>query len=371
MPRRSPVSTKRSVSPPTLSRPTTAWARRCAGWATTRAAIAAYREAIRLKPDYLHAHNGLGVALAELGRNDDARAAYARAIEIDPDFAEAHVNLANLLRTEGRHDDAIAHFRKALEIKPRSIAALVNLGNVYKDRGRVSEAAALYQQALEVLPTFAGAHNNLANCFKDQGRIDAALVHCERALEYDPSLVDAHSNLLLTLHYAPGHDPDAIFAAHRAWAARYAAPLAAGIGRHQNDPAPERRLRIGYVSPDLKRHPVAVFIGPVLAQHDRTGFEVFCYANNEKSDHVTAGLKQLKIAWRDLRGMPDEAAAALVRRDRIDVLVDLAGPHGAKPAASLGPQAGARAGELPRLSGHDGPRDRGLPHHRSVGRSAR
>jgi len=84
-------------------------------------------------------------------------------------------------------------------------------------------------------------------------------------------------------------------------------------------------LRVGYVSPDFRRHPVASFIEPILAAHDRKRFEVFCYAVHLKPDAVTARLKALADHWREIGSLDAEAAANLIREDGIDVLVDLAG----------------------------------------------
>ena len=288
-------------------------------------AIESYRAAIALMPDLASAYNGMGVAFAQKGMHEKAAAQYRRALEIRPDFTQAHINLANQLRILGRPDEADSQFRRALEIQPDSIPAHTNLGNLLKDRGRVSEAIACYERVLELAPEFAPAHNNLANCLKDQGKIEQALGHFRDAIRLGPSLMDVHSNLLLTLHYAPGPTAEEIFAEHLAWARGRAAPLAAALEDHPNDTAPERQLRIGYVSPDLRRHPVASFLEPILANHDRDAFEVYCYSNVESVDHVTERLNRLVAVWRDLRGLTDDVAAVRIREDVIDILVDLAG----------------------------------------------
>ncbi len=288
-------------------------------------AIASYREAVALEPDFIHAHNGLAISLVALGRHEEAEPVYRKALEIKPEFAEAHINLANLLKLRGKRKDAEAHFRKALELQPRSIAGLVNLGNLYKDMGRVGEAMANYEKALEIKPGFAPAHNNLANLHKDQGESVEAVAHFRKAIEFDPALIDAHSNLLLSLHYSADFAPEEIFETHLDWARRHAEPLTARAAPHDNTREPDRRLRLGYVSPDLRRHPVASFLEPVLSHHDRAGFELFCYANVERPDKVTERLRAIAGGWRDLRGLPDDQVAKMVRADRIDILVDLAG----------------------------------------------
>lgn len=288
-------------------------------------AIASYRQAVAVKPDFIHAHNGLAISLVALGRHEEAEPVYRKALELNPKFAEAHINFANLLKLRGKRKEAESHFRAALELQPRSIAGLVNLGNLYKDMGRVGEAVANYEKALAIKPDFAPAHNNLANLYKDQGESAEAVAHFRKAIEFDPALIDAHSNLLLSLHYSADYTPEEIFETHREWARRHAEPLTAQAAPHDNSPEPERRLRLGYVSPDLRRHPVASYLEPVLAHHDRAGFELFCYANVERPDKVTERLRAMAGNWRDLRGLPDAEVARMVRADRIDILVDLAG----------------------------------------------
>jgi predicted O-linked N-acetylglucosamine transferase (SPINDLY family) len=88
---------------------------------------------------------------------------------------------------------------------------------------------------------------------------------------------------------------------------------------------PERKLRIGYVSPDLCAHVVSRFIAPVLARHDRDAFEVYCYAEVAAPDEITTMLRGYANGWRDTVGEPDEHLAEAIRQDGIDILVDLAG----------------------------------------------
>lgn len=287
----------------------------------SREAETHYRQALALKPGFAFARNGLGLALAARGRYAEAEAEYRAALAETPGFAQALVNLAQALELQNRPKEAEAEYRKALAVDPTSLAALVNWGNLCKEGGRTTEAMALYRRALQHHPDSAPALNNLANLLKDQGMVEEALTLFRRAIAIEPKFGHAHSNLLLTMHYVPGPTSEEIFTAHREWATRF--PLPAAI--HPNTRDPERRLRVGYVSPDFRRHPVASFIEPILAAHDRTRVEVFCYAAHLKPDAVTARLKALADQWREIGSLDAEAAASMIRADGIDVLVDLAG----------------------------------------------
>ncbi|MCX7353386.1 MAG: tetratricopeptide repeat protein [Alphaproteobacteria bacterium] len=284
-------------------------------------AEAHYRRALVLKPGFAFARNGLGLALAAQGRYAEAEAEYRAALAETPAFAQAVINLAQALELRNRPREAETEYRKALKLDPTSLAALVNWGNLCKEGGRTTEAMDLYRRALQHHPNAAPALNNLANLLKDQGMVEEALALFRRAIAIEPKFGHAHSNLLLTMHYVPGPSPEEIVAAHREWAARFPTPDAA----HANSRDPERRLRVGYVSPDFRRHPVASFIEPILAAHDRHRVEVFCYAVHLKPDAVTARLKALADHWREIGPLDTEAAANLIRADGIDVLVDLAG----------------------------------------------
>jgi protein O-GlcNAc transferase len=154
--------------------------------------------------------------------------------------------------------------------------------------------------------------------------IDAAIEHFQAALALRPE-PHSHSNLLLALNYTDRFTPGEILAEHRRWHQLYAAALAPSVSAPSLPYSAERRLRIGYVSPDFNHHAVAYFIAPVLAAHDRSKFEIFCYSSVATPDRTTDRLRSLAEHWRDIARLDDESAAALIRTDEIDLLIDLAG----------------------------------------------
>jgi len=148
-------------------------------------------------------------------------------------------------------------------------------------------------------------------------------------LELNPDYVSAHSNFLYGLHHLAEIEPVQLFDQHQLWATRHAEPVASDIPSHQNDRKPNRRLRIGYVSPDFRTHSVAYFMEALLENHDRSAFEIFCYSDVALKDTTSVRFENLADCWRDIAGMPDENVAQWVLNDRVDILVDLAG-HTAK-----------------------------------------
>ena len=140
-----------------------------------------------------------------------------------------------------------------------------------------------------------------------------------------PDNAGVHSDFLLALWHDPRQTPRAVFEESRRWAARHAEPLRRLWRAHDNDRDPERRLRVGYVSPDFRDHAVGRLLRPVLARHGREAFEVFCYSDVERPDAMTARLRPLADVWRDTASIYDEELAEQVRADRIDILVDCCG----------------------------------------------
>jgi predicted O-linked N-acetylglucosamine transferase (SPINDLY family) len=286
-------------------------------------AVTHYTQALRLKPDYAEAHNNLGLALRELGRAADAVACYRQALRLKPNSAEMLTNLGNALKDQAQFDEAASCYQQALRIQPNYADAHNSLGNALLEQGRHDEAEASYRNALHLRPDYAEAHNNLGNAFADQGKLDDALASYREALRLKPTYASAHSNLLLHLNYQPGADPDLVFADHRRWESLHGQPQIARP-THTNRRDPERRLRVGYVTPDLNRHPVArFFVEPILAHHDPARVETICYA--EVPSAMAARVQALAGGWRGIRGKSDAQVAEQVRRDGIDILVDLAG----------------------------------------------
>ena len=252
-------------------------------------------------------------------------ASHTRALEINPDFAEAHNNLGNVLKDLKRLDEATASYRRALEIKPDYPEAYNNLGNVLRERELLDSAVANFRRALEIRPNFTEAHSNLGNALKDLWLFDDALASYYRALEIKPDYIDAHNNLLFALNYHPDKSAEAVFSAYRAYDEHFGLPHREKQQPHTNSREPRRRLKIGYVSPDFRRHSCRHFLEPLLAHHDKNAVEVYAYAELLLEDDVTIRYREYVDHWVPTVGMTDDALNERIRADGIDILVDLAG----------------------------------------------
>jgi predicted O-linked N-acetylglucosamine transferase (SPINDLY family) len=320
-------------------------------------ALACYRRALELKPDYVEAHYGMGRAHEALGNLDEAGACYQQAVHLKPDYVDALFNLGNVLAKTGRPADAVARYQRAVALKPNNHKAYYNLGHAQLNLGTPAEAAASYQRASQLKPDYAEAHAGLGLAMRGLGRLDEAAACLERALAIDPHLTLAHNNLgnilkekgklaealacyrravahspddamagsnvLNLLHFCPGYDSAALYEEHRRWYQRHAEPLWNRSESYTNDPAPERRLRIGYVSPDFRDHVVGRNVLPLLRHHNAGQFDITLYANHASADELTEQFRAYAHNWRVITGWTDERVAEQIRRDGIDILVDL------------------------------------------------
>jgi len=254
----------------------------------------------------------------------EAEDIYRQILAQQPDHFGALHYLGVIAHQMGRHDVAVDLIRKAINLNPNYAEAYCNLGQALKDMGQMDEAIITFGQALAINPDLVETHNNLGIAFKDKAQLDAAVAAHRQALARKPDYFQAHSNLIIDMNYHPGFDTRAIGRELGRWNQQHAEPLKKFIQPHANDRDPERRLRIGYVSPDFRIHPVGLLFLPVLENHDRQCVEVFGYAQVSTPDAITERSRAGFDTWRNLVGLSNVQVADLIRQDGIDILVDLA-----------------------------------------------
>ncbi len=327
-------------------------------------AEALYREATAAAPRHARAWLNLGIVLAAKGDEGDAVRAYETVLAIDPRHANGNYNYARLAYLQGDHPRAEALARTALQGKPEFPQALVVLSNALEAQGRLVQSADALESAARLQPDDAGVWFNLAGLMFRMKRFERAEAVARRLLELDPEhpaglgmlsrVLREHEfpqQILEPLRGAIRNDPDdlvyqtqelmllnyleelpaaQVHARHLAFGERLEARTPARFERFKGTRDPERRLRVGYVSGDLRAHPVALFLLPVLEHLDRTMVEVFCYSTGHESDDFTERLREHSEHWIDARAMSDESLADAIHADAIDILFDLAG-HASAP----------------------------------------
>jgi protein O-GlcNAc transferase len=291
-------------------------------------AAAAYIEVLRLKPDHVETLNQYGDFLQVRGQIDEALELYERALRARPESAAAHYNRANVLILKRMHREAIAGFQEALRLRPDFPEAYANLAILLNETSRPDEALETCRRALERGADCDKLPGIMANSLLLLGRGEEAIEYYRKSIALLPDKPDEYSNLLYALNFMPDYDPSVLLTEHLQWARQYAEPLTAQAPPHDNDRKPRRRLRIGYLSPDFRNNAVNFFVEPLLVSHDHKRFEIFCYSTTLYPDETTARLQAAADHWRDARHQTDEQIAALVREDKIDILVDLSGHMG-------------------------------------------
>ena len=359
------------------------------------AAIEVYRRALALRPDMPQAHTNLGVALQHQGKLDDAIAAFRQAIAGNPNYVDAYFNLGVVLRLQGQVDDAAAAYRSVIKLEPSHAAARNNLALILSEAGELAAADVMLRQAVGRWPDYAEGHNNLGALLLDQGRPQEALDALQQALKRTPDYPEAYLNMgnalrelgslaeaidayrravelrptyaealaQLIYHRARACDwtdagaeetlllavrqnaarippfmliPTAATGADqllcaRKWVEHFAVPEQQ-VFAHGAAPRPGR-LRIGYLSSDFYDHATAYLIAELIERHDRDRCEIHGYSYGpDPGGDMRARLVSAFDRFTDVDALSHRAAAARIRADDVDILVDLKGhTHRARP----------------------------------------
>jgi protein O-GlcNAc transferase len=291
-------------------------------------ALQLMRRAVEFDPSAAHFRCNLGALLGRMGREEEAVACLREALRLKPRYPAALSNLGVALEKLGRLREAAGAHEQALALRPDYVESLHHRGSCLRKLGRLDEAIASHLRTAEVQPRFTGTYHALAAAYGDLGN-QAKVIECHRKLvELSPASAAAHSDLLHVLHYDPASTPELLFNEALKWAKAHAEPLSMSVLPHANDRNPDRPLRVGCVSPDFHDHPVARLVMPILTHLDRSRFTSVCYDDSINPDATTARLREQTGEWKQTANLSDAALAQLIRNDRIDILVDLAGHMG-------------------------------------------
>ncbi|MDD2850965.1 MAG: tetratricopeptide repeat protein [Desulfuromonadaceae bacterium] len=299
-----------------------------------------FRRAAKLAPDNGVVLNNYGLALLEVARNNNGDEAeslsravqvFERATELDPNYFSALINLGLTYKELGSFDDAASYYHIALRLEPRNPDVWMQLGTLYSISFNYDEAIKCYLHLLDLSPTSPSeVFNRIAALYCYTGEIDNSVEYFRKSVDCSSIYEQARhfaSNRLFHLHYLPHITPEEISRQHYLWGKSYFSKET--IPPFLNSPEPDRIIKIGYVSGDFRMNAVSFFIQPVLAAHDPKKIKIYCYSNVLKKDIVTKQLIQHhKIIWREIAGITDTEACAMIRNDEIDILIDLSGHSG-------------------------------------------
>ncbi len=267
------------------------------------------------------------IRLHQQGRAREAGRGYEAILARKPDHAGA-LHLKGVLALQaGRYAEAANLIERSLKIEPRHGLALSNLGVAYRALKRFDDAIVALRKAVQLDPRSADAWGNLGQTLARSGQMREAVASNHRALAIDPNRLGLQSSLLFAENYLAESDPVVMSDRARAVGALIAQKVPARTS-HPNDPDPERKLRVGLLSADLRAHPVGRFLSAVLREIDPARVELYAYSNTDEEDAVTGTIRASVPYWLNVHGMSDPDLDARIVADGIDVLVDLSGHTG-------------------------------------------
>lgn len=287
------------------------------------------RRLVKRAPNHPSAWDALAMTLRRSGKAQESLEYLLRGVSLDPHDPDRYASLVGSFRFLGRRWDEVESCDRYVRRLADNHAPMQNLmGVLLQKAARFHEAEVRFRRALKIDPESIDARVNLGSCLGDLGKFDAAEKMYLEVLDRDPHHAAVQSNRFFTMNYVPDRTPEEVHAAYVEYGIKLSSAVKRLERRFLNDKNPRRRLRIGYVSPDLRRHPVSLFLLPLLANHDPLAVEVYAYAELHRADDVTATLRTHTNHWVLTNGMSNEALANKIRADGIDILIDLAGHTG-------------------------------------------
>ncbi len=295
----------------------------------TEEALEYHGVAVRLNPENVDALYNLGNTLMISGQYSAAEEAYRQALKIKPDWAEALNNLGSSLMQQGKFEEAVPHLIEFVKSNPGDLGSLPQLTFALREINQPLKSLHFAEILVREHPRVPLHHALKASCLSLLGRAREAFAEYGRAITLDSGSWALRSWQIYTANYLPFENPRDLFSLHREYGSSlerlWPPPPFAGTSSSNM----RARLRIGYVSGDFCKHAVSSFLQPVLENHGRSKFEIYCYSNHAKEDGTTEILRRNSDYWRPIFNLSDQDCCDLIRRDEIDILVDLSG-HSAR-----------------------------------------
>jgi predicted O-linked N-acetylglucosamine transferase (SPINDLY family) len=289
-------------------------------------AVACCDRVLAVNPNHVRAITNRGAAFKDLLRAEEAIADFDRALAIAPDQTVAWINRGTVLQDLRRFGAALESFDRAIAIDPQLALAWLGRANALMAMKKVADALAACQRALAIAPNSAQALAQIGQFHALQGDVETAVAYLDRSLAIKPDDEATLSNKIFALDFSAEADS----ARHQAVRSEWWRHIGSKIfvehpSHHDNDRDPTRRIVLGYVSAEFSERSAAHAFRPVLANHDKSRFEVICYSGSPIEDAVTGSFRTIADRWRSARQWSDEQLADCIRADKVDILIDLSG----------------------------------------------
>lgn len=284
-----------------------------------------YDKVLEQSPDDLFVSLNRAAALVEMGDALRAVDALEACLAVGASEQWVYEMLGLVFAQRGDWSVALESLEKGIEQDPTSVNTWNILIVAYNKLGMMEKAGEAARKALEINPDHIGALSNMAGWYLDQGRHEEGVATFRRVLEADPRNAVGYAGLMFCSLFASTVKAKDILETGRKFDRDVCLPLRKTYDFSQRNKSQDRVLRIGWVSSDLRAHPVGAFVGPFFPYLDPLQVETYVYDNWPREDEVTAMIKPSATVWRQVRGMGDNAMAECIRADEIDILVDLNG----------------------------------------------
>lgn len=281
-----------------------------------------FKKILNIDPFHADSLYLLGVIVNKFGDKERGIELIEKAILYKSDEPFFYRSLGDIYLAGWKLEQAANNYERALTLEPDSIPTLLALGSAHEHLRKTKSAEEYFLKVLQLEANCAPALNKLAEVLLDSGKADLAIPYFKKAHTLDPKDFTLYSSYLFSLNYTVNLSAQAIFEEHKRFDDIYGFGK---INRKTINPNSSRRLKIGYISPDFRLHAVSSFFEPVLAHHNRSEFEVFCYHLHQVKDDVSLRLQSMADHWIECSTLSDDALFKKIQEDQIDILIDLAG----------------------------------------------
>ena len=280
---------------------------------------------VKQHPNEIDALINLSIALLALKRPEPVVNYALRAVDLAHNNSTAHETLASAYTMLNVFDEASEYFEIALQLDNRNIGVIHNYAKLALLKHDYNRCIELCEKALDINPSFSPARRTLFSAFIKKGKIKESLALAQNVFKQFPEEIKHNTSYLFNLNYDETSSPEKILHEHQLWGDAISVAAKINTKKKYSNTISGRKIRIGYISPDFRKHSVAYFLEPLLKHHDKNEFEIFCYSNVKDNDEVTEHLKGYADRWLDIYKLNDQQITKQVIKDKIDILVDLAG----------------------------------------------
>lgn len=319
--------------------------------------IICFNECIKLDPKDFGIYNNLGLVYHKLNSSSDALTNFKKCLIINPDFFQAYNNIGAVYLDNNQLDDAIINFNKCIKIKIDFVDAYNNLGMVLHKQKKYLAAVSILEKGILINNKFTNLYANLANSLKSLGKVLDSISLLEEMFSKDKnpeilpvlasnycnigdvskginyfreSLIlnpkpEVYGSLLFNLNYLEDFDFKEYFEAADKVKSFYK-KYGYKINSKKNLEVDNKKIKLGFVSGDLREHAVGYQIFEVVACLSKNSdFELYAYYNDIEEDKLTNKFKKIFKFWRSIKKMSDSLVIDQIKLDQIDILIDLSG----------------------------------------------